>query len=281
MTKQGNIDSLRHENVYISYIPSIFHDSDAPEVDPGMSEVTSSGLSEVSSHSWLARMKETLRYSAGDIVFGMEDGAVSILGLVLGVAVGAQSGSAVFLAGATGAIAASVSMMAGLYLDLESEKDEARVDAEQREAEIRRDPDRAVNELMGVLQGTGLNSKSLDSIRTDIQANPLTIRTFEDAVASEETPASLKGSLFVQTGWMGITDLAAGLTPVIPFIFLPFVEARIACILGSATLLILLGVSRARIGGRPVGRTVLETITIATAAAIAGVLIGMLIGGTF
>ena len=72
-------------------------------------------------------MKNSLHSSAGEIVFGMEDGAVSIFGLVLGVAVGAQSGSAVFLAGATAVIAASVSMIAGLNLDIEFEKAEARV----------------------------------------------------------------------------------------------------------------------------------------------------------
>jgi vacuolar iron transporter family protein len=241
------------------------------EVDPGMSEASSPSL--------FCRMKTSLHSSAGEIVFGMEDGAVSIFGLVLGVAVGAQSGSAVFLAGATGAIAASVSMMAGLYLDLESEKDEARVEALQREAEIRRDPDHAVNELMGVLKGTGLSSNSLDTIRSDIQANPLVIRTFVEAVACEETPDTQKGSLLVHAGWMGITDFAAGITPVIPFAFLPFAEARIVCIGGTATLLVLLGIGRSMIGNRPMGRTVLETIAIATAAAMAGVLIGLLIGG--
>ena len=239
------------------------------EVDPGMNEVTGPSV--------LYRMKESLRGSAGDIVFGMVDGAVSIFGLVLGVAIGAQSGSAVFLAGATGAIAASVSMMAGLYLDLESERDEARVEVGQREAEIHRDPDHAVNELMGVLQGTGLSSKCLDTIRTDLQANPLAICTFEDAIACEGAPTSQKDSLLVRAGWMGITDFAAGITPVIPFALLPFAEARTACILGTATLLILLGVGRAKIGSRPLGRTVLETIAIATAAVIAGVLIGLLI----
>ena len=231
------------------------------------------------SSSLFCRFKESLVCSAGDIVFGMEDGAVSIFGLVLGVAVGAQSNNAVFLAGATGAIAASVSMMAGLFLDLESQKDEARVEAGKREAEIRGDPDRAVNELMGVLQGSGLSSKSLDVIREDIKANPLSIRTFEDAVSCEETPSSQKGSMLGHVGWMGITDFAAGITPVIPFVLLPFAEARVVCIAGTATLLALLGVGRAKVGNRPVGRTVLETMAIATAAAVAGVIIGFLIGG--
>ena len=233
----------------------------------------------VENPSFFTRMRESLHSSAGEIVFGMEDGAVSIFGLVLGVAVGADSASAVFLAGATGAIAASVSMMAGLYLDLESEKDECSVEAEERVAEIRRDPGAAITSLMGTLEGTGLSQASLDTIRSDITANPEVIRTFEHAVACEEDTAARKGSILGHVAWMGITDFAAGITPVIPFAFLPFGVARIGCIAGTAVLLVLLGIGRARIGCKPVVKTVLETIGIAAAAAVAGVIIGMWIGG--
>jgi len=232
---------------------------------------------ETAGSSFLSRLKASIHDSAGDIVFGMSDGVVSIFGLVLGVAAGAQSGNVVFLAGATGAVAASVSMMAGLYLDLESESDEARVEAEQREKEIRRDPAGAVNTLIGVLQGTGLSTKSLDAIRDDMQADPVAIRRIETAISCEEEPQARKISPVVHAIWMGIADFVAGITPVIPFALLPFAEARVVCIAGTATLLILLGIGRARIGNRPVVRTVLETIAIATAAAIAGVMIGWLI----
>jgi len=224
-----------------------------------------------------SRLKASIHDSAGEIVFGMSDGVVSIFGLVLGVAAGAQSGNVVFLAGATGAIAASVSMMAALYLDLESEGDEARVETKRREEEIRRDPTSAVNKLMGVLQGTGLSPRSLDAIRDDMQANPLAIRRVEDAISCEEEPPARKISPLVHATWMGISNFVAGITPVIPFALLPFAEARLVCIAGTATLLILLGIGRARIGNRPVARTVFETIAIAAAAAIAGVFIGWLI----
>jgi len=227
--------------------------------------------------SFFSRLKGSIHDSAGEIVFGMSDGVVSIFGLVLGVAAGAQSGNVVFLAGATGAIAASVSMMAGLYLDLESERDEARVEAQLREEEIRRDPAGAVEKLVGVLQGTGLSARSLGAIRDDMQANPLAIRRVEDAISCEDEPPARKVSPLVHATWMGIADFVAGIIPVIPFALLPFTEARVVCIAGTATLLILLGIGRARIGNRPVARTVFETIAIATAAAIAGVLIGSLI----
>jgi VIT1/CCC1 family predicted Fe2+/Mn2+ transporter len=227
--------------------------------------------------SLVGRLKASLISSAGDIVFGMEDGAVSIFGLVLGVAVGAQSADAVFLAGATGAIAASVSMMAGLYLDLESEKDEARVEAMLREKEICKDPDCAINGFMEHLNGTGLSQKSLDAIREDVKADPLAIRKLEDAVSADEEPPAYKSTPLVHVAWMGITDFSAGITPVIPFAFLPFGQARIICIAGTATLLVLLGIGRSIIGKRPMLRGVLETCSIAAAAAIAGVLIAWLI----
>ena len=115
---------------------------------------------------------------------------------------------------------------------------------------------------------------TLNAIRDDMQADPLAIRRIETAISCEEETPARKVSPIVHATWMGIADFVAGITPVIPFAILPFAEARIVCIAGTATLLILLGIGRARIGNRPVARTVFETIAIATAAAIAGVLIG-------
>jgi VIT family len=64
------------------------------------------------------RIGKSFYDAIGDIVFGMEDGTVSIFGLVFGVASSTSSSSVVLLAGATGAIAAAVSMMAGTFLDV-------------------------------------------------------------------------------------------------------------------------------------------------------------------
>ena len=227
--------------------------------------------------SLFSRMRESVRECSGEIVFGMSDGVVSIFGLVAGMVAGAQSGDVILLAGATAAIAATVSMRAGVFLDLESERDEARVEAKERAAEISRDPQGAVTKLIGDLRGTGLSAKSLDAIREDLNANPLAIQKFEDAVAGEEETAAQKTSPIVHACWMGIADYVAAMTPVIPFIFLPLDQAKIVFIIGTAVLLILLGIGRAKLGDRPMFRTVLETCAIAAAAAIAGALVGLLI----
>lgn len=234
-------------------------------------------MSEGEYGDWFGRIRESFRESFGEIVFGMSDGTVSIFGLVAGMVAGAQSGDVILLAGATAAIAATVSMMAGVFLDLESEKDAARVEAEKRNDEISRNPDAAVERLMGILGSTGLSCSCLDSIRTDLRNDPRTILKFEDAVAGEEESEAQKAPAYVHACWMGIADFIAAMTPVIPFAFLPLGLAKIACIAGTAILLFLLGIARARLGKRPVVRTVLETMAIATAAGIAGVIFGLLI----
>ena len=61
--------------------------------------------------SALQRLRSSLDNSAGTVVFGMEDGTVSIFGLIFGVAATTTSTKAVLIAGASGAVAAAVSMM--------------------------------------------------------------------------------------------------------------------------------------------------------------------------
>jgi VIT1/CCC1 family predicted Fe2+/Mn2+ transporter len=76
--------------------------------------------------SW-QRLRSSFNNSTGTIVFGMEDGTVSIFGLIFGVAATTTDTKTVLIAGACGAAAAAVSMMAGAYLDAETTRDEADV----------------------------------------------------------------------------------------------------------------------------------------------------------
>src|SRR5580658_5884244 len=85
------------------------------------------------------RLKASFAASAGQVVFGMEDGTVSIFGLVFGVAATTNDQAAVLVAGASGAVAAAVSMMAGTYLDVETSRDQARVLDARIAAELKSD----------------------------------------------------------------------------------------------------------------------------------------------
>src|ERR1700733_7058726 len=90
--------------------------------------------------SALHRLRNSLVSSAGTVVFGMEDGTVSIFGLIFGVAATTTNTATVLIAGASGAAAAAVSMMAGAYLDVETTRDGRKADIADLEADLARDP---------------------------------------------------------------------------------------------------------------------------------------------
>src|SRR5215469_2792510 len=112
------------------------------------------------------RINYSLVASAGNIVFGMEDGTVSIFGLVFGVAASAPDSRAVLLAGATGAAAAAVSMMAGTYLDVSTAQGKARAELSREQAEIEHQPEVEAQELETRLQIAGFNPTERAAIVT-------------------------------------------------------------------------------------------------------------------
>lgn len=222
------------------------------------------------------RIGDSFQASVGSIVFGMEDGTVSIFGLVFGVAFAAPDSRAVLLAGATGAVAAAVSMMAGTFLDVELTNDQAAARLAEARAHYESDPgadDQAVRER---LVAAGFTSPDADSFIQLAGKYPDTRLKIEAAVDLGVGDATRQNP-FVQSAWMFVTDLFAAAVPVIPFAFLSLAPARIVSLVMTLVLLILLGIGRARVGHRRILPTVAETIGIAAAAAAAGAGVGKLI----
>src|SRR5215831_1309206 len=110
--------------------------SQAGDARTMLSEKSVPDTQNTNSRSLLQAIGTSFYDSIGDIDFGMEEGTVSILGLVFGVASSTTSSSVVLLAGPTGAISAAVSMMAGTFLDVESTNDQAKARLAHEQWEI-------------------------------------------------------------------------------------------------------------------------------------------------
>jgi len=230
--------------------------------------------SSTSSRSLPARIARSFRASFGDIVFGMEDGTVSIFGLVFGVAASTSDSRVVLVAGLTGAISAAVSMMAGAYLDAETARDQARA-ARSRDAVA--DPtifdDDAARRDGLLAQGVGPAAiAALDEVTREHPSLPRALRAAYDGTPGTGDDASPLAHAL----WMFVSDIVAALVPVIPFALWPIDQARYVSIAATACVLIVLGIARARIGRRRMLSTTLQTLGIAAAAGIAGVLVGRL-----
>lgn len=228
--------------------------------------------------STLKRLRGSLVDSAGTIVFGMEDGTVSIFGLIFGVAATTTNAGTVLIAGASGAVAAAVSMMAGVFLDVETTRDAMKAKRAALQSSLSANAASICAELPGQLTAAGL---------TQQQSAALTGAVMHDRQALDGLLLALHGSperppsAWQQALWMLIADFAAAAVPILPFVFLPVARARIISAAMTIALLIVLGIGRGRIAGRAVTRAVVETVSVGIAAALAGVAISVLIDHTF
>ncbi len=234
----------------------------------------------MTSQSLFERLKASFLASAGDVVFGMEDGTVSIFGLVFGVAATTDQRSTVLIAGASGAVAAAVSMMVGTYLDVETRRDEAKAASALTKAEIGRDPAAVPDRVTARLRDAGLGADKTGSIATWLSSDPASVKSLATALDTPKAPDNSQGPL-AQSLWMLVADFLAAAIPIVPFALLPVAQGRVVSATVTLMLLIGLGIGCAWIGGRSVARTVVETVSIGVAAALAGVAIGTAMARAF
>jgi vacuolar iron transporter family protein len=217
------------------------------------------------------RILASLKACIGDVVFGMEDGTVSIFGLVFGVAISTDDPHTVLIAGATGAAAAAVSMMAGSYLDAESVRDARRA---RRAEPVDTVASQADAEAIGnaLLRG-GMPPADVKQVSDALARAPRAASGLRAELADNDDSASPSAQAF----WMFVSDLFAGFTPVVPFALLPMDSARIASLFLTTVLLVALGIGRGLVAKRPMLRTTTETLSVAASAALAGIAMGHLL----
>jgi len=221
----------------------------------------------------LQRLHHSFQNSAGTIVFGMEDGTVSIFGLIFGVAATTSNPKTVLIAGASGAVAAAVSMMAGAYLDIETTRDKAKASRLSAPSVAE-----AAASLPPRLANAGLSPQQADALTAAVRNNPAAAGGLWLALdGAADTPLNP----VEQALWMLFADFLAAAVPIVPFVILPVAQARIVSAVVTILLLVGLGVGRARVGGHDPIRTVFETVLIGVAAALAGVGISVLIDRFF
>jgi len=232
----------------------------------------------MTSASNLRRLRSALVESAGTIVFGMEDGTVSIFGLIFGVAATTTDPKTVLIAGASGAVAAAVSMMAGAYLDIETTRDEANASRAMLQADLTLASDSIAVSLTERLIKAGLTSPQCDALVGAVQHDRQALGSLLQALqGAPDRPLNP----WEQALWMLLADFFAAAVPILPFVFLAVPQARVVSGIMTFALLVCLGIGRARIAKRDQLRTIAETVAIGIAAALAGVLISEVINRWF
>ncbi len=223
-------------------------------------------------------IESTFKGSVTDIIYGMEDGTVSIFGLVAGVALSASSSKPVLLAGAAGAVAAAISMMAGDFLQKQSQAESIQSEKHHERSEVKHHPEQEQQEIVRYLRGHGFNQQDTDTVMNGLKHDHRLMLKFQD-VLEIHGPLTMKVSPLAHSIWMFISDIIAAFTPVIPFALFPLTMARIISVIAATVILIILGLGRGVVGHRSLVITTLETLGIGLGAALGGIVISKLLQG--
>jgi VIT1/CCC1 family predicted Fe2+/Mn2+ transporter len=211
-------------------------------------------------------------------VFGVSDGLVSNMGLILGVAGADPAPGVVRLAGLAGLIAGAISMAAGEYnsMRVQSELLERELQVEARE--LSRRPEHETAELARLYEARGLPSDRAREVADAVMRDPdaaLEVHAREELGID---PGNLGSPLRAATSSLGSFAVGA-LVPLAPWFVARGGGAAVASLVGGVLAAVVVGAlvagSTGRHPGRAIVRQVLFTVVPATLTFAVGSLFGV------
>ncbi len=210
-------------------------------------------------------------------VFGANDGLVSNLSLVMGVAGGTGNSSFVLLAGVAGLLAGAFSMAAGEWVSVRSQRELYEREIEVEREELAAFPEEEEDELALIYRAKGIEPEAAKKLAERIMLRPAVAL---DTMVREElglSPEDL-GSPWVAAGSSFVSFALGAIVPVLAFIFGSGSAALIAAALSSAAALFVVGALISILTGRAAALTGLRMVVIGAVAAAATYGIGTAIG---
>lgn len=230
----------------------------------------------------VAQLEGRHRASGGNAlraaVLGANDGLVSILSLVMGVAGATNSNSDVLIAGVAGLLAGAGSMALGEWLSVQSSRElyenQIKIEAE----EIAESPEEEQEELALIYQSKGLPADRARELASHMMADKGSIL---DTLAREELgidPEELGGSAYEAAFTSFILFAVGAIFPIFPFFFWSGSTAIYLSLAISGVGLFIIGAAITLMTGRSVLFSGTRQVLVGLIAAALTFGVGKLIG---
>jgi VIT1/CCC1 family predicted Fe2+/Mn2+ transporter len=235
----------------------------------------------------LAQLEGRHRATGGNAlraaVLGANDGLVSNLSLVMGVAGATMDNRSILIAGLAGLLAGAFSMALGEWLSVQSSRELYSHQIKIETMEISQAPDEETDELALIYEARGLEKDIAKNLATQIMAKP---ESAVDTLAREElgiNPDELGGSAWEAAITSFVLFAIGAIIPVSAFMLFNGIHAVIISILLSVAGLFLIGAITSLFTGRSVlfsgSRMVIFGLLAAAITFGIGKLIGVSVGG--
>lgn len=208
-------------------------------------------------------------------VLGANDAIVSTASLMIGVAASSATKSAILVAGVAGLVAGAMSMAAGEFVSVSSQRDAEEADIEKEKRELAAAPQAELEELVHIYMRRGLDE-------------PLAREVAKQLSAKDQLAAHLRDELHIdhdalarpwQAAWTSAVSFAVSAAiPIVALLIAP-PEARIP-VMGATSLACLgaLGAIGAHLGGASKRRAALRVLVGGALAMVLSAAIGRLVG---
>jgi VIT1/CCC1 family predicted Fe2+/Mn2+ transporter len=181
-------------------------------------------------------------------VLGANDGIVSTASLVLGVAASGASAAAIVTAGIAGLVAGALSMAAGEYVSVSSQRDAEQADIRLEQRELLSDPSGELRELAAIYEQRGLPPDLATQVAETLSRRGALQAHARDELGLDE--ARLARPL--QAAWTSALAFSSGAALPLLAVAVAPAGAREAVAVGVTLIaLALLGDLGARLGGAP------------------------------
>ena len=229
----------------------------------------------------IARSEGRHRTGAGGAlragVFGVNDGLLSNLLLIVGVAGGTSNRNIILLAGLAGLLAGAFSMAAGEWVSVQSQRELYEREISIEREELAEFPEEELDELVLIYQAKGLSEDEAKALAGRIMGRP---ESALDTLTREElglAPGEL-GSPWVAATSSFASFAVGAFIPVIPYLIGSGAAALVVAIALSAVSLFGVGSAVALLTGRSALRSGVRQIVIAFLVGVVVNTIGRLIG---
>jgi VIT1/CCC1 family predicted Fe2+/Mn2+ transporter len=230
----------------------------------------------------LARLEGRHKATGGNAlraaVLGANDGLVSNLSLIMGVAGASLDAHAILITGFAGLLAGACSMALGEWLSVSSSRELYQRQITTEAEELEQVPDEEKEELELIYQAKGLPADQAKALAAHLIDNK---ETALDTLAREElglNPDELGGSAWVAAATSFGLFATGAVFPIAPFLFLTGTAAVLGSLIASGIALGLIGAGTSIFTGRSVLFSGSRQLMVGLAAAGITYGVGRLIG---
>jgi len=208
-------------------------------------------------------------------VLGANDGIVSVAGIVMGVAGATANSDTIFVGGLAGLVAGALSMAAGEYVSVSTQRDTEQALLAKESAELQEDPEDELAELAGLYQQKGLTHELAVEVAKQLTAHDALGAHAEAELGID--PDDLTNPWHAAFASMAAFTVGA-LLPLLTITLFPSSIRVLATVVAVVLALLLTGWLSASAGGAGRRRAMIRNVAGGLLAMLVTYLIGDLVG---